>query len=99
MFKDCSDMNASGSHFSNIVRDQHVTVGGDLYNQTIVNFQVPTDATTTLKEQMQDSAESQLQNTVRLNSFSRAPYLASLYRLLTTLQSKQIGELSSPDTC
>jgi hypothetical protein len=72
MFKDCSDINASGSHLSNVGGDQH-NVGHDQYSVThqIVNIHVPVTANSYGR---QDLGQLRLHNTVRHHRFSRAPY-------------------------
>jgi hypothetical protein len=69
MFQDCSNINASGSHLSNVGRDQHI-VGGDQYttiHQTFVNIHVPPTASSYGRE---DLAELRLHNTVKRHRFS-----------------------------
>ena len=94
MFRDCSNINASGSLLSNVGRDQH-NVGGDQYtatHQTFVNINIPTTASSNELHGQQDLAKLRLPNTVRRHYLSRALYLTLLCRLLTKLQRKQIGE-------
>ena len=87
MFQDCSNINASGSHLSNVGRDQH-NVGGDQYTTTVVNIHVPATASSNKLY----GQELQLHNTVRHHRLSRALYLTFISRLPTMLQRKQIGE-------
>jgi hypothetical protein len=74
MFKGCSDINANGSHFSNVGGDQH-NVGRDQYTVThqIMNTHVP--VTANLYGQP-DLGQLRLHKKVRHHRSSQAPYLA-----------------------
>jgi hypothetical protein len=85
MFQDCSNINASGSHLSNIGRDQYI-------HQTVVNVHVPATASSDKLHGQQELAELRLHDTVRHHRFSRAAYLTFLCRLPTKPKRKQIGE-------
>jgi hypothetical protein len=73
MFKDCSSINASGSHLSNVGRDQHnVHVGRDQYtttHQNFVNIHIPATASSNELHIQQDLSELRLQNAVGHHSF------------------------------
>jgi hypothetical protein len=98
MFKDCSDMNASGSHLSNVGRDQLnvTTVGGDQYtaaHQTIMNFNMTrTTASSNELHCRRDSDELRQHDVVSHYHFTRASYLKFPASVLKKLQRKQIGE-------